>query len=131
MKDFATPEILRVSLTNVILTLKSMKINDVINFEYMENPDKQTIFKALGELFLLNALNDNGEITELGIEMCKFPLEPPYSKALITSLLYGIEERMITLVSLLSTESIWKKVLRINEEEYNMYSFNNSALWKR
>lgn len=51
--------------------------------------------------------------------MCKFPLEPPYSKALITSLLYGCEERMITLVSLLSTESIWKKVLRINEEEYS------------
>lgn len=77
------------SLTNVILTLKSMRINDVINFEYMENPDKQAIFKALSELYLLNALNDNGEITELGIEMCKFPLEPPYSKALITSLLYG------------------------------------------
>jgi pre-mRNA-splicing factor ATP-dependent RNA helicase DHX16 len=57
MKDFATPEILRVSLTNVILTLKSMRIDDVINFEYMENPDKQTIFKALGELFLLHALN--------------------------------------------------------------------------
>lgn len=28
---------------------------------------------------------------------------------------------MITLVSMLSTESIWKKVLRINEEEYNEY----------
>lgn len=74
MKDFATPEILRVSLTNVILTLKSMRINDVINFEYMENPDKQAIFKALSELYLLNALSESGEITELGIEMCKFPL---------------------------------------------------------
>lgn len=51
-----------------------MRIHDVINFEYMENPDKQTIFKALSELYLLNALNENGEITELGIEMCKFPL---------------------------------------------------------
>lgn len=60
MKDFATPEILRVSLTNVILTLKSMRINDVINFEYMENPDKQAIFKALSELYLLSALNENG-----------------------------------------------------------------------
>lgn len=53
MKDYSLPEILRVSLSSVMLTLKSMKIHDVINFEYMENPDKQAIFKALSELFLL------------------------------------------------------------------------------
>jgi len=38
MRDYNLPEILRVSLNNVILTLKSMKIKDVINFEYIENP---------------------------------------------------------------------------------------------
>lgn len=32
MRDYNLPEILRVSLNNVILTLKSMKIKDVINF---------------------------------------------------------------------------------------------------
>jgi HrpA-like RNA helicase len=32
MRDFSLPEILRVSLSNVILTLKSMRIKDVINF---------------------------------------------------------------------------------------------------
>lgn len=35
MRDYNLPEILRVSLNNVILTLKSMKIKDVINFEYI------------------------------------------------------------------------------------------------
>ena len=50
-----------------MLTLKSMKIQDVINFEYMETPDKQAIFKALSELFLLEALNEEGQITELGL----------------------------------------------------------------
>lgn len=40
----------------------------------MENPDKQAIFKALGDLFLLGALNQDGEIQDLGIEMSKFPL---------------------------------------------------------
>lgn len=32
MRDFSLPEILRVSLSNVVLTLKSMKIKDVVNF---------------------------------------------------------------------------------------------------
>jgi HrpA-like RNA helicase len=60
MKDYSLPEIQRVSLSNVMLTLKSMKIHDVINFEYMETPDRQAIFKALSELFLLEALNTDG-----------------------------------------------------------------------
>ena len=60
--------------------------------------------------------------------MNKFPLEPSYSKALIASLLFEIEERMITLVSMLSTEGIWKKVLRINEEEYNTFVDRQKAL---
>ena len=63
MKEYTLPEILRVSLTNVVLTLKSMRIQDVINFDYMENPDKEAIFKALTDLYLLQALNENGEIT--------------------------------------------------------------------
>ena len=57
MKEYTIPEILRVSLTNVVLTLKSMKITDVINFDYMETPDHQAIFKALTDLYLLQALN--------------------------------------------------------------------------
>ena len=40
MKDYSLPEILRVSLSNVVLTLKSMNIRDVVNFEYMEPPEK-------------------------------------------------------------------------------------------
>jgi len=46
--------------------------------------------------------------------MSRFPLEPQYSKALITSALFEIPDKMITLVSMLSTETVWKKVLRIN-----------------
>jgi HrpA-like RNA helicase len=51
-----------------------MKIKNVVDFEYMESPDKEAIFKALGDLFLLGALNSDGEIQELGFEMSKFPL---------------------------------------------------------
>lgn len=65
-------------------------------------------------MFLLSALDEDGDITDLGVEMSKFPLDPQYSKAVITSALFEVEESMITLISLLSTESIWKKVLRIN-----------------
>lgn len=47
MLESTIPEILRVNLANTILTLKSMKINDVLNFDYMEPPDKEYILQAL------------------------------------------------------------------------------------
>lgn len=50
--------------------------------------------------------------------MCRFPLEPSYSKALITSILFGVEDKMVSLVSMLSTEQIWSKPPRVKEEEY-------------
>lgn len=47
MKDYTVPEILRVNLANVILDLKHMNINDVLNFDYMESPDRDAILQAL------------------------------------------------------------------------------------
>ena len=98
-----------------------MRIRDVVNFQYIEAPEKQAIFKALGDLFLLSAINEDGEITEFGIEMSRFPLEPQFSKAALLSAIFGVEDSMLTLVSMLSSEGIWKKVLRINEEQYEKF----------
>lgn len=47
MKENTIPEILRVNLSNVILSLKDMDIHDVLNFDYMEKPDNDTILQAL------------------------------------------------------------------------------------
>ena len=39
MPNQTVPEILRVNLTSTVLTLKSLGIDDVINFEYMDKPN--------------------------------------------------------------------------------------------
>jgi len=39
--------------------------------------------------------------------MCRFPLEPSYSKSLLSSIMMNCEDDMVTLVSMLSTENIW------------------------
>ncbi len=91
MRDHSLPEILRVSLSSVILTLKSMGIRNVIGFDYIEVPDTQAIVKALGDLSLLGAIDQEGNLTKLGKEMSRFPLDPHYSKALFIGAAMGIE----------------------------------------
>lgn len=60
------PEIQRVNLANTLLQLKAMGINDVIGFDYMDAPPRESINAALDQLCHLKALNKNGRLTELG-----------------------------------------------------------------
>jgi len=66
MIENTIPEILRVNLANSILTLKSMNIHDVVNFDYMESPDKESILQALKQLYLLDAVDGKGQISPFG-----------------------------------------------------------------
>ena len=59
MTKTTVPEILRVNLTNLILTLKCIGVDDVLNFDYMERPADKLILKAVKELYMLGALEGN------------------------------------------------------------------------
>jgi pre-mRNA-splicing factor ATP-dependent RNA helicase DHX16 len=54
LDDNAIPEIQRTNLGNVVLLLKSLGINDLVNFDYMDPPPMETL--RLGKLipFLSN-----------------------------------------------------------------------------
>eukprot|EP01050_Picozoa_sp_SAG11_P010364 SAG11_NODE_1033_length_6095_cov_5.337725_7_plen_258_part_00 len=60
------PEIQRTNLGNVVLLLKSLGINDLIHFDFMDPPPAETLIRALEQLYALGALNDKGELTKLG-----------------------------------------------------------------
>jgi pre-mRNA-splicing factor ATP-dependent RNA helicase DHX16 len=50
----------------VVLVLKSLGINDLIGFEFMDPPPVETLMRALELLYALGALNDRGKLTKLG-----------------------------------------------------------------
>lgn len=72
-------------MANTVLLLKAMGINDLIHYDFMDPPPVQTLIAALENLYALNALDDDGLLTKLGRRMAEFPLEPPLSKMLLTS----------------------------------------------
>lgn len=79
------PEIQRTNLGMVVLLLKSLGINNLIDFDLMDNPPAETLMRALELLYALAALNDKGELTKLGRRMAEFPVDPMLSKAIIAS----------------------------------------------
>eukprot|EP00928_Gymnodinium_smaydae_P031626 TRINITY_DN23156_c0_g1_i1.p1 TRINITY_DN23156_c0_g1~~TRINITY_DN23156_c0_g1_i1.p1 ORF type:complete len:813 (+),score=178.74 TRINITY_DN23156_c0_g1_i1:59-2497(+) len=111
------PEILRSNLASVTLQMKAMGIDNVVGFDFMEAPDRVRLVKSLRILFLLGALDADGKLTDLGKEMSQFPLEPQFARVLIAASELGCAEDALTLVSLLSSESVWYRPSRAHSDE--------------
>ncbi|KAF9439217.1 DEAH-box ATP-dependent RNA helicase prp22 [Entomortierella beljakovae] len=103
------PEIQRTNLAMIVLTLKAMGINDLINFDFMDPPPVQTLLTALEQLFALSALDAEGLLTRLGRKMAVFPMEPPLAKMLILSTDLNCSEEILTIVSMLSVQNVFHR----------------------
>jgi ATP-dependent RNA helicase DHX8/PRP22 len=59
------------------------------------------LIAALENLYALNALDEDGLLTKLGRRMAEFPLEPPLSKMLLTSVDLECSDEIITIIAML------------------------------
>ncbi|TEB18488.1 nucleoside tri phosphatase, partial [Perkinsus sp. BL_2016] len=105
MDENTIPEIQRTNLGNVVLLLKRLGINDLLNFDFLDPPPAETLLKALESLYSLGALNDHGELTKLGRKMAEFPLDPMLSKTVIASDPLCCSDEVVTIVSMLSLQN--------------------------
>jgi len=105
LEDNTIPEIQRTNLGNVVLLLKSLGINDLINFDFMDPPPHETLILALEQLYALGALNYRGELTKLGRKMAEFPVDPMLSKMIIASEKYEVTEEILTITAMLSVNN--------------------------
>ena len=62
--------------------------------------------RALELLNYLGALDDNGELTELGSMMSEFPLDPQLAKMVIASTDYSCSNEILSVTSMLSGRRI-------------------------
>ncbi|ORX52458.1 P-loop containing nucleoside triphosphate hydrolase protein [Hesseltinella vesiculosa] len=103
------PEILRSNLGTVVLQLKKLGIDDLVHFDFMDPPAPETLMRALEMLNYLGALDDDGELTNLGNIMAAFPLDPQLAKMLIESPKYRCSNEMLSIAALLSVPQIFTR----------------------
>lgn len=103
----AIPEIQRRNLCNVVLLLKSLNVDDLLQFDFMDPPPQDNILNSMYQLWVLGALDNTGSLTELGRKMVEFPLDPPLSKMLIMSEEFKCTDELLTIVSMLSVPAIF------------------------
>jgi len=79
------PEIQRTNLANTVLLLKSLGVQDLLQFHFMDPPPQDNILNSMYQLWILGALDNTGSLTALGRQMAEFPLDPPLCQMLIVS----------------------------------------------
>ena len=97
------PEILRSNLSSVVLQLKKLGIEDLVHFDFMDPPAPETLMRALELLNYLGALDDDGNLTELGSMMAEFPLDPQLAKMLLYSPQLNCSNEILSIVAMLNT----------------------------
>lgn len=64
--------------------------------------DPEGLMQALEELDYLAALDDDGNLSEIGIIMSEIPLDPQMAKALLASCEFDCVSEMLTIAAMLS-----------------------------
>ena len=104
---FTTEEILRTDLSEVVLRMAELGIRDFESFDFISPPGKQGIVSAVETLFLLDALNPDRSLSNIGKMMVQFPLIPRHARMIVEAILRypDVLEDLLTAASFLTGNS--------------------------
>ena len=105
-EEHSQPEILRMPVEGVVLQLKSMDLQHVVNFPFPTPPDRQSLAKAEKLLTYLGAISIDGKLTPLGHNLSLYPLSPRFAKMLSIGHQHKCMPHTIALVAALATPNI-------------------------
>ncbi|VAH94346.1 unnamed protein product [Triticum turgidum subsp. durum] len=100
------PEIQRTSLAGSVLYLKSLNLPDIdiLKFDFLDPPSRESLEDALRQLYLIDAIDESGQITDVGRLMAELPLDPSLSRTLIEANELGCLSQALTVAAVLSAE---------------------------
>ena len=125
--EFTDPEIFRVSLATVILRMSALELGDIAEFPFIEPPSPRMIadgYQLLAELGAISEINttpaqrdetialppsggklEGGrQLTSLGKELAKLPLDPKIARLLLAGRQYHCLTEILIIASALSVQ---------------------------
>nr|WP_315262634.1 ATP-dependent RNA helicase HrpA [uncultured Limnohabitans sp.] len=103
---FTDPEILRSSLAGVILRMKSLHLGNVEQFPFLEAPRPKAIADGYQLLSELGAVDDDNELTHVGRELAKLPLDPRVGRMILEARERNALDEVLIIASALSVQDV-------------------------
>uniref|UniRef100_A0A8C7U9U4 DEAQ box RNA-dependent ATPase 1 n=1 Tax=Oncorhynchus mykiss TaxID=8022 RepID=A0A8C7U9U4_ONCMY len=102
MAEARSPGVVEENLSHLVLLLKRLDIADMGQCKFLDRPAPEALMQALEDLDYLAALDDDGNLSEVGIIMSELPLEPPLAKALIAACEFDCVNELLTIAAMLT-----------------------------
>ncbi len=102
--EFTDPEIFRVSLATVILRMSALELGDIAEFPFIEPPTPRMIADGYQLLAELGAIDEARQLTSLGNELAKLPLDPKIARLLLAGRQYHCLTEILIIASALSVQ---------------------------
>ena len=110
------PEMQRTDLSNSVLMLKALGIDNLVRFEFPSSPPSKNLIASLEVLYALGDLDDAGKLTKpLGEQMAEFPIHPSLSVSHYTCVRSDVIARLIRSCNV----KHFNKTFTISENAFN------------
>jgi len=106
---FTDPEILRSSLAGVILRMKSLHLGGVEEFPFLERPSGRAIADGYQLLTELGAVDEANELTPMGTELARLPLDPRVGRMILEARTRSALEEVLVIAAALSVQDVWDR----------------------
>jgi len=113
---FTDPEILRSSLAGVILRMKSLHLGQVEDFPFLEAPSGRAIADGYQLLNELGAVNDANELTAMGSELARLPLDPRVGRMILEARSREALDEVLVIASALSVQDVRDRPMEAQQQ---------------
>jgi len=113
---FTDPEILRSSLAGVILRMKSLHLGDVTQFPFIEAPSGRAIADGYQLLAELGAVDDANELTPMGVELSRLPLDPRVGRMILEARDRKALDEVLIIASALSVQDVRDRPMEAQQQ---------------
>ncbi|HEK1011718.1 TPA: ATP-dependent RNA helicase HrpA [Pseudomonas putida] len=101
---FTDPEILRTNLAAVILQMLHLRLGAIDAFPFIEPPDGKAISDGFNLLQELSAVNRENQLTPLGRQLARLPIDPRLGRMLLEGARLGSLQEVLIVTSALSVQ---------------------------
>jgi len=113
---FTDPEILRSSLAGVILRMKSLHLGVVEDFPFIERPSGRAIADGYQLLTELGAVDDANELTTMGQELARLPLDPRVGRMILEARSRAALDEVLVIASALSVQDVRDRPMEAQQQ---------------
>jgi len=107
-RTYDVPEIQRCDLTQCILKLKSLGIDNVLQFDFVSPPPVTAVTYALELLNALHIIDDRCRLTKpMGVIVSELPCDPRMGAMLVHSGAMKCSQEILSIAAMLSVKHIW------------------------